>query len=151
MLTVSDSLWLHGLQPARLLYPWNSPGNDVLHVLQRQDKGRRNKDIVSDSFLQHLLAGGVASFHSQAHQDPGLSFSNQIWRKAIAWALCSGGIWNDFCHCRHRKSREKFGNGDAPWVAKHSTPVKSWTSLKNINTNKKNLDPPLGLPWQSSG
>ena len=26
---VSDSLWLHGLQPARLLYPWNFPGKNT--------------------------------------------------------------------------------------------------------------------------
>ena len=25
---VSDSLWLHGLQPATLLYPWDSPGKN---------------------------------------------------------------------------------------------------------------------------
>ena len=26
---ISDSLWLHGLQPARLLCPWNSPGKNT--------------------------------------------------------------------------------------------------------------------------
>ena len=26
---ISDSLWLHGLQPARLFCPWNSPGKNT--------------------------------------------------------------------------------------------------------------------------
>jgi len=26
---VSDSLWLHGLQPTRLLFPWNFPGRNT--------------------------------------------------------------------------------------------------------------------------
>ena len=37
----SDSLWPHGLQPARLLCPWNSPG--------------QNTDVVSHSLLEGIF------------------------------------------------------------------------------------------------
>ena len=39
---VSNSLWTHGLQPTRILYPWNSPGKNT---------GMSHHFLVQDIFL----------------------------------------------------------------------------------------------------
>ena len=53
---VSDSVWLHGLQPTRLLCPWNSPG--------------KNTGVGSHSLLQGI-------FPTQG-SNPGLLHGRQI-------------------------------------------------------------------------
>ena len=55
-LVVSDSLQLHGLQPARLLYPWDSPGKNTgvgCHALLWQFSQGSNSSLMSPA-----LAGG---------------------------------------------------------------------------------------------
>ena len=48
---MSDSLQLHGLQPARLLHPWNSPGD-----LPDPETEPRSPALQADSLLSEPLA-----------------------------------------------------------------------------------------------
>ena len=53
---VSDSQWPHGLQPTRLLLPWDFPGKSTgvgCHCLLRQRLGNRNKKWRWNDFINN--------------------------------------------------------------------------------------------------
>ena len=55
---MSNSLWPHGLQPTRLLYPWDSPGKDTgvgCHALLQRSSWLRDRTHIS---CLSCIAGG---------------------------------------------------------------------------------------------
>ena len=56
---VSDSLQPHGLQPARLLCPWDCPGKNTGVIMPFPPPGDLpNPGIEPESLASHALAGG---------------------------------------------------------------------------------------------
>ena len=51
---MSDSLQPHGLQPTRLLCPWNSPGKNTgmgCHIILQGDNGGKKIKLDQDKFI----------------------------------------------------------------------------------------------------
>ena len=62
---MSDSLWPHGLQPARLLCPWNSPGKNTgvgCHALFQRIFPTQGSNLCF-SFLLHWQVGSLPLDH----------------------------------------------------------------------------------------
>ena len=93
---VSNCLWPHGLQPTRLLCPWNSPGN--------------NSEVGSHSFLQGIFPTQGLNPHLNALQadyllsePPGksLKYTKQInpsvmWLNLSHWSVSTLILWWHF-------------------------------------------------------
>ena len=61
---VSDSWWPHGLQPSRLLHPWDSPGKSTgvgCHcLLQRKVMEGSQSKQAEDSYCSYWSSGGLS-------------------------------------------------------------------------------------------
>ena len=64
---MSDSLWPHGLYPARLLYPWNFPGKKLEWVAISYSRGSSQSGYFTPS---PILAGGFITREVQTHWNP---------------------------------------------------------------------------------
>ena len=60
---MSDSLWSHGLQPTRLLHPWNFPGKSTgvgCHCLLRSPSAAHVKPSIRERYCAHHRGSEVA-------------------------------------------------------------------------------------------
>ena len=79
---VSDSLWSHGLYPARLLYPWDFPGRNTglgCHFLLQ----RRFLTQGSNLDLLHLLLWQAGFYYCAASEAPLLNSSGGSWNHSL--------------------------------------------------------------------
>ena len=87
---MSDSLQLHGLQPARLLHPWNSPGD-----LPDPETEPRSPALQADSLLSEPLASQLSHFSHVRLCDPmdcgmpGSSVHRILQARILGWVTIS--------------------------------------------------------------
>ena len=79
---MSDSLWPHGLQPAKLLCPWNFPGKNTGKGCHSQRQETTTEEWINIK--------GLKCVASLSLSQPDLSF---LWSKAQSW------IWNVLRSC----------------------------------------------------
>ena len=123
---MSDSLWPHGLQPARLLSPWGFPGNNTgvgYHFLLQGIFPTQG----SNSGLSHFRQ--MPFFYRLSHQG-----SLVVIYKCDSWAIMTAEWWriDSFeLWCWRRLLR-------VPWTAWRSNPSilrnQSWINIERIDT-----------------
>ena len=82
---MSSSLWPHGLQPTRLLYPWNSPGKNIgvdSHSLLQRIYSTRGLNL-------GLLIAGIFFIAWATREAQQLISNTQKW----FYVLLEGGKW----------------------------------------------------------
>ena len=103
---MSDSLWTHGLYPARLLCPWDSPGKNTgvgCHFLLQ---GIFLTQELNPSLLHWQVGSSPLAPPRKPHGVPremlyllqkGRKTDPKAWRKAVywlTWLKSSGIIWS---------------------------------------------------------
>ena len=105
---MSDSLQPHGLQPARLLCPWNSPDKNtgVGHMPSSRGSSQ-TKDQTCVSFFGSGFFTPWATWEARAgHRANPISLDSKVHDSGIYYAICSqswlhiGIIWEIFSTCQ---------------------------------------------------
>ena len=114
--SVSDSLQLHGLQPARLLCPWDSPGKNTgvcSHSLLQRDLPDPGIEARSPALQMYILPpelpGKLTNVHTKlttvdmaSDQGEGLQ-----WWKGLNGTRAGEGDWPLFTCSQHESTRKQ--------------------------------------------
>ena len=142
---MSDSLWSHGLQPARLLHPWNSPGKNTLERVvipfsrgSFQPRDQTQVSCITGRFLDfHLLPLLSGQSFVPALAVPDTLHPGPLWwllqRAKLPTYICwyEGGAVGPNCFLVRPLTN----------LCKHVLYLNSWISLDFHGSNQPPLPP----------